>query len=213
MGGQGKKDPPDPPDKNKKTPDSYSSSTNTLTEDGMVNGAVGGMGGGEVGGAVGGEEGRAFGGTRPKTLEEEDDLYDNIWDSDNSTSMNLDKDQNRREKPVTKAKGQDGKEDLKRRYAEIIANAEEVARGRQSIILKLNKIQDIDNSDNTVPNLSHEEIGDLIFDTLKIKPDDILGINLYTGRYDTRELIIKANADVSSLVNRKIEFKDIWSKY
>ena len=96
---------------------------------------------------------------------------------------------------------------MKKRYAEIITNAEEVAKGRQSIIIKLNKIQDIDNSDNTVPNLSHEEIGDLIFDTLKIKPDDILGIDLYTGRYDTRELIVKANADVSSLVNKKIEFK------
>ena len=145
MGGQGEKDPPDPPDGSK---NSSNSSTNTLMEE---EGAVGGATGGAVGGTIGG--------ARPKTPEEEDGLYDQLWATKNSTFMNLDKDQNKSGKSVTEAKGPDGKEVLKRRYAEIIANAEEAARGRQSIILKLNKVQDPDNSQNIVQNLSHEEMG------------------------------------------------------
>ena len=145
MGGQGEKDPPDPPDKNKKTSKSSSSSTNTLTEDGMVDGAVGGVGGGVVGGAIGGEERKSFGGARSKTSGGGDGHYDRIWPK-NSTNMTSAKGQDKSRGSVTEANGPDRRDSLKRRYAQIIAEAEEVAKRRQTLILKLNKEQDPEDS-------------------------------------------------------------------
>ena len=161
MGGE---DPPDPPDGNESS--STNSSTTTLTE-------------GAIGGATGGARPRTSGGASH---------YDRIWPKNSSANMTSARGQDRSRGSVTKANGPDRRDILKRKYAQIIAEAEEVVKSRQTLILKLNKEHDPENSQNVHPNLNQDDLGFFIFDVLKINPDDVVGLDLYTGRYDTRDI-------------------------
>ena len=108
-------EPPDPPDGN----DSFStnSSTSTITE-----------------GAIGG----AIGGARPKTSGVAGQ-YDQIWPRTSSANMTLAQGQDRSRETVTAANGSDriNSPYLKRNYAQIIAEAEDLEKNRQTLILKV----------------------------------------------------------------------------
>ena len=49
-------------------------------------------------------------------------------------------------------------------------------------------------------NLTYEDLGKLLFDTLCINPDDCLTFNFNTGRYDQREIEFKPGVDTSPFV-------------
>ena len=55
-------------------------------------------------------------------------------------------------------------------------------------------------SPNQPQNLTFSQFGEFLFDQLKINPDSCLGIDLSTGRYDTRELMLKNGTDTSTIV-------------
>ena len=44
-------------------------------------------------------------------------------------------------------------------------------------------------------NLTFDDLGDLIFDILKINPDDCLGFDYTTGRYDSRPIKLRPTVD------------------
>ena len=46
-------------------------------------------------------------------------------------------------------------------------------------------------------NLTFDDIGEFIFDVLKIKPEDCLGFDYTTGRYDTRQVKMKPEIDTN----------------
>ena len=69
---------------------------------------------------------------------------------------------------------------------------------RNIIQLRLTKIPTHVNGKSTLPkNLNFDDFGEFLFDILKIKPEDCLGLDLTTGRYDTRELKFKPEIDVT----------------
>ena len=45
-------------------------------------------------------------------------------------------------------------------------------------------------------NITFDELGDFIFDVLKVNPTDCIGFDYTTGRYDTREIKFKPNIDL-----------------
>ena len=55
-------------------------------------------------------------------------------------------------------------------------------------------------------SLTYEDLGEFIFDVLKINPEDCLGLDLSTGRYDTREIQLKPNVNVSAYLST-VQFK------
>ena len=44
-------------------------------------------------------------------------------------------------------------------------------------------------------NLTFDDLGELVFDILKIKPDDCFGFDFTTGRYDSRQIKLKPSVD------------------
>ena len=59
-------------------------------------------------------------------------------------------------------------------------------------------------------NISDAQFGEFVFDILKIDPTSCLGIDLSTGRYDTKELLVKADTDLNHVftTNGPHVFKD-----
>ena len=49
----------------------------------------------------------------------------------------------------------------------------------------------------TTKNLTFEDLGEFLFDILKINPEDCLGLDFTTGRYDSREVQLKPEVDVT----------------
>ena len=82
-----------------------------------------------------------------------------------------------------------------RPFSQIIS---EESANRNIIQLHLRKIPTMEDGKYTSPkNLSFDQLGEFLFDILKIDPEHCLGIDLTTGRYDTRELKLKPDIDVS----------------
>ena len=58
-------------------------------------------------------------------------------------------------------------------------------------------------------NLTFDDIGEFIFDVLKIKPEDCLGFDYTTGRYDTRQVKMKPEIDTAPYITpNPISFMD-----
>ena len=84
-------------------------------------------------------------------------------------------------------------EDKKMRsFAEIIA--EETA-NRNILVIKLTKITDENGA--KAPNLSMEDVGELMFDMMKLAAADCKSVALHTSRYDTKEVLLKPRVDPS----------------
>ena len=94
-----------------------------------------------------------------------------------------------------------GNPHIKRDYAQIVAEAQCSDSNPTLIQFKLTKIC-IGGDDNSKPqNLTFSQFGEFLFDQLKIDPNSCLGIDLSTGRYDTRELLLKNGTDISPIVS------------
>ena len=80
-------------------------------------------------------------------------------------------------------------------------------------ILEINLVKnDIVNSDGTTgkaKSLSFDDIGEFLFDTLNIDPENCISFNFSTGRYDQREIKFKSDVDISPYVRvTPVDFKD-----
>ena len=69
-------------------------------------------------------------------------------------------------------------------------------------ILKIKLQKNVNESDSSVkpPNLSYDQLGELLFDHLKIKIDDCLRFNFNTSRYDSREVMLKPGLDLEPFI-------------
>ena len=67
--------------------------------------------------------------------------------------------------------------------------------------LKLNLSES--NEEGTAKNLSFDDVSELIFETLGFQFEDCIGVDYYTGRYDTREVHLKSNVDPSKYITRE----------
>ena len=77
------------------------------------------------------------------------------------------------------------------------------------IRITIQKIINSDNPDEKPRSLSTPQVGELIFDYLEIDPADCLELDLSTGgRYDTKELLVKAGAKLGkALTAEPLEFR------
>ena len=81
-----------------------------------------------------------------------------------------------------------------RSYEEIIADAKS---NRNILEINLKK----NSSDEVRPsNLTFDQLGELLFDKLKLKSEDCLRVNFSSHRYDTREVILKPTVDLSPYI-------------
>ena len=111
---------------------------------------------------------------------------------------------------MTNLRGNDGNpsnpstdEKKMRSFAEIIA--EEKA-NRNILVIKLTKMTDATGA--KAPNLSMEDVGELMFDKMKLIAADCKSVALYTSRYDTKEVLLKPGVDPSPYITTApFEFK------
>ena len=103
-----------------------------------------------------------------------------------------------------------GSSNLKK-FAEIVAQQKEQ---RNVLEVKIKKIQA---SSQTTPseapsnprNLTMDDISELTFDILGIKFEECVGIDFWTGRYDSREIILKPGVDTTKYITTEpIIFKE-----
>ena len=65
-------------------------------------------------------------------------------------------------------------------------------------IQKMNILNEDDETVQKAKNLTFEDFGELMFDILKINPEDCISFNLSSGRYDLREIKFKPGVSTSS---------------
>ena len=56
-------------------------------------------------------------------------------------------------------------------------------------------MKNTDGTDANPKSLTYDDIGELLFDVLEIKPEDCITFNFNTGRYDQREVKFKPAVD------------------
>ena len=78
------------------------------------------------------------------------------------------------------------------------------------IQFKLYKVTNQTNPSIKPVSLSDAQIGEFLFDYLKIDPTTCLALDLKTGRYDTRELVLQSGTDLTGILtdNSPHIFKD-----
>ena len=93
----------------------------------------------------------------------------------------------------------------RRSYEQIIADSS----SNTLIRITIQKIINSENPNDKPQSLTTSQVGELIFDYLEIDPADCLELDLTTGgRYDTKELLVKAGAKLGkALTNEPLEFK------
>ena len=84
-----------------------------------------------------------------------------------------------------------------RSFEEIIQDA---TNNRNILEIRLQK--NLSDSDPNVKpsNLTYDQLGDLLFDHLKISSEDCLHFNFSTPRYDTREVMLKPGVDLTPFI-------------
>ena len=75
---------------------------------------------------------------------------------------------------------------------------EEEKKNQNIIEIHLSKLPTSD--DQIVKNLTFDELGELLFDELKIKPSDCVSLDYNTGRYDTKHVQLKPNVTADQFV-------------
>ena len=68
------------------------------------------------------------------------------------------------------------------------------------IQFKLYKITNQNNPDHKPLSLSDAQIGEFLFEILKINPKSCLELDLNTGRYDTRELLLRSGTNLTEII-------------
>lgn len=90
-----------------------------------------------------------------------------------------------------------------RSFEEIIADA---TANRNIMEIHLKKNLDEENPNVKPANLTFDQIGELLFDHLKIKSEDCLRFNFSSYRYDRREVILKPNVDITPYLKTISDF-------
>ena len=88
----------------------------------------------------------------------------------------------------------------KSRSFEEILSEETKSRNILEIHLKKSITYDENNKETKPQNITFDQLSDFIFGTLRIRPQDCLGIDYTTGRYDTREVQLKPEVESSKYV-------------
>ena len=83
-----------------------------------------------------------------------------------------------------------------RSYDQIIAESSQ----HVLIQFKLHKIINPETPNEKPDSLKPSDFGEYLFDILKINPDACLEIDMSTGRYDTKELLVKAGTPIDDIV-------------
>ena len=95
-----------------------------------------------------------------------------------------------------------------RTFEQIVADEKET---RNIIEIKVSRKQvEIDGEIKPAKSLSMDDVSVLIFDVIGVKPQDCLGVALYTSRYDTKEVKFKPGVDTECYLTKDnpIDFKD-----
>ena len=102
--------------------------------------------------------------------------------------------------------GSEGSPSRMRTFEEIIADEK---KNRNIFIVKINKITTVvDGEEVKGKSLNIEDVGELIFDVVKLKVEDCAGLSLTTNRYDTKEINLKPEVDPTPyLISNPIQFK------
>ena len=92
--------------------------------------------------------------------------------------------------------GSGGTTQLKK-YAEIVA----MQKCQRNVLeIKIKKNQKLDKDAENYPNLSFDDISEVIFEIINIDFEDCIGVDFNTGRYDTREVSLKPQVDSSKYI-------------
>ena len=60
-------------------------------------------------------------------------------------------------------------------------------------IIEIKLVKTSDDQIYTAKNLTHDDLGELLFDVLKISPSDCIGIDYNTGRQEIKHVQLKPN--------------------
>ena len=102
--------------------------------------------------------------------------------------------------------GKDNSPRKMRTFEEIMADEK---KNRNTLTMKMTKIVRYeDGNEVRAPSLTLEDVGEFIFDVLKLEIDDCLGMSLTTQRYDTKEINLKPGIDANKYITQvPIEYK------
>jgi hypothetical protein len=104
--------------------------------------------------------------------------------------------------------GSVGRSAKMRSFAQIVA---EEKQSRNILEIKMTRLQ-IDEEGVMKPakSLNVEDVSILVFDVMKVKPEECLGVALSTSRYDTKEIKLKPGVDATQYLTKEnpIIFKD-----
>ena len=100
-----------------------------------------------------------------------------------------------------------GRKSITRSFEQIVEDEKKERNILEIVLQKLNVVND-DGSVTKPKSLTFEDIGELLFDVLLIKPEDCVSFNFSSGRYDLREVKFKPGVSTLSYVTgTPIEFK------
>ena len=93
-----------------------------------------------------------------------------------------------------------------RSFEEIVADEK---KNRNILVVKINKIiKIVDGKEVKEKSLHMEDVGELLFEVIKLKVSDCAGLSLSTSRYDTKAINLKPGVDPTPyLTNAPIIFK------
>ena len=86
-----------------------------------------------------------------------------------------------------------------RKYAEIIATQKSQ---RNVLEMKIKKTNPLNAGHDSLPtkSLNFDDISELIFEFINIKFEECIGVDYFTGRYDTKEIMLKPGVDTSGYI-------------
>ena len=93
-----------------------------------------------------------------------------------------------------------------RTFEEILADEKN---NRNILTVKMTKIvKYVDGKEDRPPSLNMEDVGELLFDIVKLDVNDCIGLSLSTQRYDTKAIKLKSNVDPAKYTTQTpLEFK------
>ena len=87
-----------------------------------------------------------------------------------------------------------------RKYAEIIEAQKSDRNVLEVKIKRKNAFNRETNETGNVKSLTFDDISELVFEVLNVQFEDCIGVDYFTGRYDSREIILKPGVDTSSYI-------------